>query len=90
MSIFSIICLILAALCIGACVVYFFLIYNIPVWAALLLASAHFGVLSTIGADKEDFWILLILLISLGFIVSWWAVVLIDVVEGTIKKKEDD
>ena len=90
MSIFSIICLILAALCIGACVVYFFLIYNIPVWAALLLASAHFGVLSTIGADKDCVLIFLIFSLSLVFIVSWWIVVLINIYDGIIKKKEDD
>lgn len=90
MSIFNVICLILAALCIGACLVYFFLTYNIPVWAALLLASANFGFLSTIGVDKDSVPIAVILSISLIFIIVWWIVVLINVSDGTIKKKEDD
>ena len=90
MSIFNVICLILAALCMGACIVYFFLTYNIPVWAALLLASANFGFLSTIGVNKDLFLIALIFSFSLVGIALWWVIVLVNVCDGTIKKKEDE
>ncbi len=85
MSIFGIICLILAILCIGACVVYFFLMYNIPVWATLLLAAFHFCFF--VGLDVKSPQIMAASIVAVG---SWWIFAGISIEMDEICKKEDD
>ena len=85
MSIFGIICLILVALCVGACVVYFFLTYNIPVWAALLLAAFHFCFF--IGLDIKDPRIMAASIVAIG---GWWIIEGISVEMDEIRKKDDE
>jgi len=82
MSIFGVICLILAILCIGACVVYFFLTHNIPVWATLLLVAFHLCFF--VGLDiKEPF----IMATSIAAIGGWWIIAGISVEMDEIRKK---
>jgi len=89
---FTYICLGCAALCLAAAFLYMLLTYNIPVWAFAIFSACAFASVSGFGFEWNPKTVGLALYSTFGTIgtIAWVAIVLCDIYDGTMKKKEDD